>query len=136
LGSSTSNSRRALPWLTAFLALVALLPSRPAQTQTDVDLNIRATGNVKSPLLLARFRGGPGAENMANGARDVARHDFELSGVFAVRDVEALAGKLEPDPSQQGTVRVEGTVESSGSGLKFTGTVYDVGTGEQVFQRI
>lgn len=133
MGSSISNRRRVLPWLIAFLAL---LPSTPARTQTEVETEIKATGNVKAPLLLARFRGGPGAENLANGARDVARHDFELSGVFSVHDVEPLEGKLEPNPAAQGTVRVEGGVETSGSGLKFTGTVYDVGTGERVFQRI
>jgi TolB protein len=136
LGSSTSNSRRVRPLWIAALALLALLPSTPARTQTDVDLNIRASGNIKSPLLLGRFRGGPGAENLANGARDVARHDFELSGVFAVRDAEALSGKPEPDPSQQGTVRVDGTVETSGSGLKFTGVVHDMGTAEEVFRRV
>jgi TolB protein len=136
LGSSTSNSRRVRPLWIAALALLALLPSTPARTQTDVDLNIRASGNIKSPLLLGRFRGGPGAENLANGARDVARHDFELSGVFSVRDTEALSGKPEPDPSQQGTVRVDGTVETSGSGLKFTGVVHDMGTAEEVFRRV
>jgi TolB protein len=136
LGSSTSNSRRVRSLWIAVLALLALLPSTPARTQTDVDLNIRASGNIKSPLLLGRFRGGPGAENLANGARDVARHDFELSGVFAVRDAEALSGKPEPDPSQQGTVRVDGTVETSGSGLKFTGVVHDMGTAEEVFRRV
>ena len=40
----------------------------------------------------------------------------------------ALEGKLAPDPSLQGSTRVEGSVEPSGSGWTFTGEAFDLGT--------
>ena len=97
---------------------------------------IKASGTVKSPLLLAQFRAGGGASGVARDARDVARAATSISlGVFAVADVDALERKLEPDPSAQGAVRVEGLVEPSGEGFQFTGEVFDLagGIGVQAF---
>ncbi len=132
MDSNTNSSRRTVLWL--LLAIAMVLP-RPAGTQTDVRTGIVARGNIKSPLLLARFRAGSGAKDIAENAHAVVRHDFDLSGVFAVRDVEPLEGKLSPDPSQTGTIRVEGQVDA-GSGLfRFRGEVFDVGTAESVFKR-
>ncbi|HZV90712.1 MAG TPA: hypothetical protein VFF34_01760, partial [Candidatus Nitrosocosmicus sp.] len=59
------------------------------------------------------------------------RHDFDLSGVFAVADVEALTEKLTPNPAEQGTVRVQGNVEMAGPGLQFSGEVLDIGSGSR-----
>lgn len=72
---------------------------------------------------------------MARDARGVARRDFDLSGVFAVADVDPLETKLDPDPALTGTVRVEGLVEPAGAGFRFTGEVFDLGTAESVFRR-
>jgi TolB protein len=107
-----------------------------AGTQTDVRIGIRASGTVKSPLFLARFRGAGGAQAVAEDAHAVVRRDFELSGVFAVADVEPLTEKPTPDPSQTGSVRVEGLIESGGGdAYRFTGEVFDIGTAESVFRR-
>jgi TolB protein len=108
-----------------------LIGPRIAGTQTDVRIGVQASGSMKSPLLLATFRGG----GVAGEARDVARGDFELSGVFVVADVPPLAGKLAPDPTLQGTVRVEGLVEGGRGGWTFTGEVFDLGTAESVLRR-
>ena len=132
MGSNTSSSRAALALL--LTAALLLVPGR-ATTQTDVKIGVKASGTLKSPMLLARFRAGPGAESDARNAHDVARHDFDLSGVFAVVDTEPLTEKLTPDPSQQGTVRVDGTVENAGPGLQFSGEVIDIGSGESVLKR-
>ncbi|HTL99888.1 MAG TPA: Tol-Pal system beta propeller repeat protein TolB [Candidatus Omnitrophota bacterium] len=137
--ASNSSSRPGAPFwgaaslrvLTAVLVLASVLVPMRARTQTDVRTGIKASGTVKAPLLLASFRGGGAAKD----AHDVARHDFDLSGVFAVADVEALSKKLEPDPGAQGAVRVEGTVEESGDGLQFTGEVFDLATAESMFKR-
>ena len=129
------NSRarlRPLPWL--FLAAALLLPA-VAGTQTDVRIGIKASGTVKSPLLLARFRAGGGAERMADETHSILRRDLELCGVFAVADGEPLRDKLTPDPGMQGSVRVEGLVERAGDGFQFTGEVFDLGTAESVFRR-
>jgi len=131
--SSSARAARAVPWL--LLSLAVLWPVA-ARTQTDVRTGIRASGTVKSPLLLARFRGEGAAQGVAEEARGVVRHDFELSGVFAVSDGEPLREKLTPDPSQTGSVRVEGLVEQAASGsFRFTGEVFDIGTAESVFRR-
>ena len=132
MGSNTSSSRLALALL---LVLPALLWPGRASTQTDVRIGVKASGTLKSPLLLARFRSGPGAEGDARAAHDVVRHDFDLSGVFAVSDTEPLTEKLTPNPAEQGNVRVEGMVEVAGAGLQFTGEALDIGTGESVFKR-
>ena len=133
MASNTSSSARGLSWL--LLALALAWPAS-GDTQTDVRIGIKASGTVKSPLLLASVRAGAGTAPVAEGTHAVARHDFDLSGIFAVQDVPPLEGKLSPDPSQAGTVRVEGKVESEPSGLyRFTGEVFDVGTGETAFQR-
>lgn len=121
--------------LTAGVVLLGLFLPLRARTQTDVRTDIRASGTVKSPLLLAAFRSGGGASAAAQDAHDVARHDFDFSGVFAVADVEPLTKKLEPNPSAQGTVRVEGSVEASGDGFQFTGEVFDLATAESMFKR-
>ena len=133
MGSNTSNSAR----LTAgLLAILALLVAMPGRTQTDVRIGIKASGTVKSPLLLARFRAmGSAASSAAEQARAVLRRDFDYSGVFAVMDVEPLEGKLTPDPSQSGSTRVEGRVESKGTSFEFTGEAFDLGTGESVFRK-
>ncbi len=112
------------------LALALLVPTR-ASTQTEVKTNIKASGTVKAPLLLASFRG-PGA---AQEAHDAARHDFEFSGLFAIADVDPLSKKLEPDPSAQGAVRIEGTVEEKGDGFQFTGEAFDLASAESMFRR-
>jgi TolB protein len=105
--------------------------------QTEVHTKIIGTPSMKSPLMLARFRGeGPVGSNPTQG-RAIARKDFELSGVFNVADVEPLDGKPAPDPSGAGTVRVEGTVQQ-GEGaafLRFHGQAIDVGTGEVALDR-
>src|SRR5262245_42263256 len=108
---------------------------KPAVTQTEVKTGIKASGTLKSPMLLAAFRAGPSAEAVAQEAHDVARRDFDLCGVFQVTDVTPLQGKLNADPSQSGSVRVEGLVEVKGSGFQFVGEVLDLGTAESVFKR-
>jgi TolB protein len=133
LGSNTSNSRRVL---TATALLFALFTPATASAQTDVRTGVKASGTVKSPLLLAAFRSDHGASSAAQEAHDVARHDFELSGIFNVTDVEPLSDKLEPNPAATGSVRVEGTIESDGSDFRFKGEVFDLGTAESMFQRI
>ncbi len=130
--ASNSNSRLLAPGAVAGLVVLALaLTARPARTQTDVRIGVQTSGSTKSPLLLATFRG-PG---VADGVRDVPRGDFELSGLFNVRDVPPLETKLSPDASLSGGVRVEGLVEAEGAGWKFTGEVFDLGTAESVFRR-
>lgn len=129
---NTSNSAR-ISWL--LLMLVFLAPARSA-AQTDVRTGITASGTVKSPLLLARFRAEGSAQSVAEEARAILRRDLELSGVFAVADGEPLREKLTPDPSQSGSVRVEGAVEAAGANaFRFTGEVFDIGTAESVFRR-
>jgi len=124
------------PRLAAVAAvLAALFLPMTARTQTDVRTGIKASGTVKSPLLLASFRSGGGASGAAQDAHDVVRHDFDLSGVFAVADVEPLTKKLEPDPGAQGAVRVEGLVEASGDGFQLTAEVWDLSTAESAFKR-
>jgi len=115
--------------------LAILLSPGPGGAQTDVRIGVKALGTVKSPMLLAQFRESGGAAGVAREARAVARRDFDLSGVFAVADVEPLYRKLEPDPGATGTVRVEGLVEAVGVGYRFTGEVFDLGTAESVFRR-
>jgi TolB protein len=124
-----SNSRLRTALGIAFL-LALLVPAR-GSTQTEVKTGIKASGTVKSPLLLATFQG-PG---VAQEAHDVARHDFDFSGIFAIADVDPLTKKLEPDPSAQGAVRVEGTVEEKGDGFQFTGEAFDLATAESMFKR-
>ena len=120
----------------AGLCLGFLLGATPAGAQTDVRIGIKASGNVKSPMFLARFRGEGRVGLIPADSRAVARRDFELSGVFGVADVEPLSGKPSPDPSLQGTVRVEGIVAADGKGaLRFQGQAIDVGTGETVLDR-
>ncbi|HET7903956.1 MAG TPA: Tol-Pal system beta propeller repeat protein TolB [Candidatus Eisenbacteria bacterium] len=141
MASNTSNSLRGphrtgaatgARLLAGFLVLAGLIAApRFAGTQTDVRIGVQASGSMKSPLLLASFRGG----GAANDAREVVRGDFELSGLFVVSDVPALDGKLSPDPSQQGTVRVEGIVAPAPGGWTFTGEALDLGTAESVFRR-
>lgn len=133
MGSSISNSPRRAACLV--LALALLWPAT-AETQTDVRIGIKASGTVKTPLLLAKFRAGSGAAGVADGARAVLKRDLELCGVFAVADTDPLKDKLVADPSLQGSVRVEGLVESAGGGkFQFTGEVFDLGTAESVFRR-
>jgi len=134
-GRSALLGRSGLRVAAAAAILASLLLPLSARPQTDVRTGIKASGTVKSPLLLAQFRAGAGSSGVARDARDVARRDFDLSGVFAVADVEALERKLEPDPSAQGAVRVEGLVEPSGEGFQFTGEVFDLATAESVFKR-
>lgn len=133
MGSNTSSSRSALALYLA-VALLVLWPGR-ATAQTDVRIGVKASGTLKSPMLLERFRAGAGAESDARNAHDVVRHDFDLSGVFAVADVDPLTDKLAPNPAEQGTVRVQGIVENAGAGLQFSGEVLDIGSGESVFKR-
>ena len=121
--------------MAGLLALALALTPRPAGTQPDVRIGVKTTGSTKAPLLLATFRASGNAGGAAGNARDVTRGDFELSGIFTVRDVEALESKLSPDPSLSGSVRVEGMVEPEGPGWKFTGEVFDLGTAESVFRR-
>ena len=115
--------------------MILIATPRIAAAQTEVRTSVQASGSMKSPLLLSQFRAGSGAARGADQARDVARGDFELSGIFHVRDVPALEGKLSPDPSLQGSVRIEGMVITTPSGLLFTGEVFDLGTAESVFRR-
>src|SRR6185503_341047 len=111
--------------------------SCPIRAQTDVRLKVEGAGSMKSPMMLARFRGvGPVGQSPSK-CRAIARNDFELSGVFKVGDVEPLDGKPVPDPNLAGTVRVEGSVEP-GEGatfMKFHGQAIDVGTGEVALDR-
>ena len=119
------------------LAAAALLVPMPGSTQTEVRTGIKGSGTIKAPLLLAEFRAnGSGAESAARDAREVVRRDLHLSGVFAVADVDPLAKKLEPDPGQAGSVRVEGLVEAAEEGgFRFTGEVFDLATAESMFRR-
>lgn len=121
-----------LPWLLLSLSLIC--PST-AGTQTDVRIGIKASGTMKSPLLLALFRAEGGAQSIADEARAIVRRDFDLSGVFAVTDGEPLHEKLTPNPSQTGNIRVEGLVEAVGGAYRFTAEVLDIGTAESVFKR-
>ena len=133
LNTSSSARLRAIPWL---LLALALFGPVSAAAQTDVRIGIQASGTVKSPLYLARFRAEGGAQGVADEARGVVRRDFELSGVFAVADVDPLREKLTPDPTQTGSVRVEGLVAPAAAGMfRFTGEVFDLGTAESVFRR-
>ncbi|HEU4724050.1 MAG TPA: Tol-Pal system beta propeller repeat protein TolB, partial [Candidatus Eisenbacteria bacterium] len=121
--------------MTGLLALSIALTPRIAGSQSEVRIGVQTSGSTKAPLLLATFRAAGNAAGTAGAARDVTRGDFELSGLFAVRDVAPLESKLSPDPSLSGSVRVEGMVESEGAGWKFTGEVFDLGTAESVFRR-
>jgi TolB protein len=135
LGSNSNNSAGRI--LSILLALALAWPA-PARSQTDVKIGIKASGTVKSPLLLAPFRAGSGIGTapVADETHSVARHDFELSGIFVVLEVPPLDGKPTADPAQSGSVRVEGRVETDPSGLyRFTCDVYDLGTGETVLER-
>jgi TolB protein len=119
------------------LFLGAVLTSGLSRAQTDVRTSIKATSTMKAPLLLARFRSDGPVGQLPSKGRAIARKDFELSGVFAVADVEPLQGKPEPDPSLAGTVRVEGRVEP-GAGptfFQFRGQAIDAGTGEVALER-
>ncbi len=129
-----------MPFLAAAFALVFLglsLTSGLSISQTDVRIGIEARGTMKSPLLLARFRGEGGTGSLHQQGRGIARKDFELSGVFNVADVEPLEGKPVPDPSMAGTVRVEGRVEPGAgpSFFQFKGQAIDAGTGEIALDR-
>ena len=136
MDSNSSNNPRAFSAIPALAVALLLLPSMAAG-QTEVRTGVTAKGNVKSPLFLERFRADPSIQGLANDAHGVARHDFELSGVFAVAEVEPLQGKLTPDPTQSGSVRVEGLVEAAGaSAFRFTGEALDIGTAESVFKRV
>ena len=136
MGSSTSSKSRALlAWGAAALLLGLPLAWRTALPQTEVRIGVKATGTMKSPLLLARFRGPGPVGSLPAEARGIARRDFELSGVFAVTDVEPLQGKPSADPSLAGTVRVEGLVEPGQGAFQFQGQAIDVGTGEIAFDR-
>lgn len=136
-----SNSSRSflLYAATTVLALFssAIFHSCPIDAQTEVRTGIGANSSMKSPLMLARFRGEGPVGNTPSQARAVARKDFELCGVFKVADVEPLSGKPEADPNLAGTVRVEGTVEQGegGSFYKFHGLAIDAGTGEVALDR-
>ena len=131
-----SNTNSRVRAIAGIVAIGILLFASPGRTQTDVRIGIKASGTVKSPLQLARFRAvGSAASSAAEEARSVVRRDFDYSGVFAVMDVEPLDGKLTPDPSQSGSTRVEGRVEGSGTSFQFTGEALDIGTGESVFRR-
>ena len=141
MGSNSANrtrsALRAALLGAAALFLGTLLPTGLSRAQTDVRIGVQATGTMKSPLLLARFRGEGPVGSVPSQGRVVARKDFELSGVFNVADVEPLTGKPAPDPSMAGTVRVEGSVEpgEASSFLKFHGQAIDVGTGEVALDR-
>lgn len=140
LNSSNRGSFRALAAsrvLAAGLALVAFLVAAPreAGAQTDVRIGVQASGSNKSPLLLATFRAAGGAGAAATQAHDVARSDFELCGLFNVRDVPPIDTKLTPDAGLAGAVRVEGSVTSEGGAFRLTGEAFDLGTAESVFRR-
>jgi len=137
--SSSSSKTLLIYTATTLLALFssAIFNSRPIRAQTDVRLKTEANATMKSPLMLARFRGQGPVGSFPSQGRAVARKDFELSGVFNVADVEPLQGKPVPDPSLAGTVRVEGTFEP-GEGatfFKFHGQAIDAGTGEVALDR-
>lgn len=119
------------------LGLLLLPPgaARVARGQTEVRLGVKASGTMKSPLYLEAFRASAGAGPYATDGRGVARHDFELCGIFVVADVEARDGKVDADPGQTGAVRVSGLMEAAGAGFRFTGEAFDVGTGESAFRR-
>jgi len=137
LVSNSSNRRRAVAARAALLVLAVglTLAPREAGTQTNVRIGVQASGSNKSPLLLATFRAAGGAGGTANEAHDVARGDFGLSGIFSVREVPPLDGKLAPDPSLAGSVRIEGSVTADGAGFRLTGEAFDLGTAESVFKR-
>ncbi|TMQ56388.1 MAG: hypothetical protein E6K74_00165 [Candidatus Eisenbacteria bacterium] len=121
----------------ALLLTGTFLSTRVLRAQTQVRIGVKATGTMKSPLLLARFRGYGPVGSLPNQGRAIARNDFELSGVFVVADVEPVEGKPTADPSLAGTVRVEGIVEVGGGGgfFQFRGQAIDVGTGEMALER-
>ncbi|HMI32303.1 MAG TPA: hypothetical protein VK527_11255, partial [Candidatus Limnocylindrales bacterium] len=127
----TRHRRLLLYAATTVLALFAsaIFNSYPIRAQTDVKIRLEGTGSMKSPLMLARFRGVGPVGSSPSKCRAIARNDFELSGVFKVGDVEPLEGKPAPDPNLAGTVRVEGTVEpgEAAAFLKFHGQAIDVG---------
>ncbi len=133
---SNSRSRQRVSAVLA-LFLSALLWPGLSRAQTDVHMDVQGKATMKSPLLLARFRGEGPVGAFPSQGRAVARKDFELSGVFNVADVEPLTGKPVPDPSLTGTVRVEGTFEP-GEGaafFRFRGQAIDGGTGEVALDR-
>ncbi len=132
-----SNMRRNLTVGSGALLVAGLTLASPAlRAQTEVRIGVKATGTMKAPLLLAQFRGEGIVGSTPSQGRGVARRDFELSGVFNVTDVEPLAGKPTPNPSLQGTVRVEGLVSpGAGAGYQFHGQAIDAGTGEVALDR-
>jgi len=139
---SSSSKRGRLLWLYAATTLLALLSSAifhsaPSRAQTEVKLDTKASGTMKTPLMLARFRADGPVGSLPSQGRAIARKDFELSGVFNVGDVEPLEGKPVADPTLTGTVRVEGKVEQgqSASFFQFRGQAIDVGTGEIALDR-
>ena len=152
MDSNSRNRRRPIPTrgvaalrpravfvlgVAALLLTGTFLSTRVVCAQTQVRIGVKATGTMKAPLLMARFRGyGPVGALPAQG-RAIARNDFELSGVFTIADVEPVEGKPVPDPSLAGTVRVEGIVEVGGGGgfFQFRGQAIDVGTGEMALER-
>ena len=135
---SNSSKRFLLYAATTVLALFssAILSSSPIQAQKEVTMGTQGNSSMKSPLMLARFKGEGPVGNSPMQCRSVARNDFELSGVFKVADVEPLEGKPAPDPNAGGAVRVEGTVEAGGGAtFTFHGQAIDMGTGEVALDR-
>lgn len=134
MASTISSNVRRIAFGSLLLLLVAVPPASIAQT--NVRIGVKASGTVKAPLFLATFRASGAAAGVAGDAQGIARRDFDYSGVFAVVDVDPLDKKLEPDPGQQGSVRVEGLVEAAaGGGFRFTGEVFDLATAESVLRR-
>ncbi|HET9950961.1 MAG TPA: Tol-Pal system beta propeller repeat protein TolB [Candidatus Eisenbacteria bacterium] len=132
--NSSSRARAAAAGLALLLLALAGAP-REAGAQSDVRIGVQASGSNKSPLLLGTFVAGSGAGRAATQAHDVVRSDFDLSGIFTVREVPELDGTLTPNPGLSGSVRVEGRVDADGGGFKLTGEAFDLGTAESVFRR-
>ena len=134
MGSNSSNSVRTAAAALALLLAIAA-PPRGAVAQSNVRIGVQASGSNKSPLLLGTFVAGPGTGGSAAQAHDVARSDFELSGIFTVRDVPALDLALTPNPGLAGSVRVEARLDADGGNYKLAGEAFDLGTAESVFKR-
>jgi TolB protein len=117
------------------LLLLSTLPTPVARGQTEVRLGVKASGTMRSPLYLETFVVRDGAGRFATDGRAIARRDFYLCGIFTVTDVEVHFGKVEADPTESGAVRVSGLMEPSGTGFRFTGEAFDVGTGESALRR-
>ncbi len=135
---SANRTRVSLYAGTTLLALfLSALFSSGLVAQTDVKIILEGKGTMKSPLMLARFKGEGPVGALPSQGRVIARKDFELSGVFNVADVEPLEGKPTPDPGMAGTVRVEGTVQQGDGAafFRFHGQAIDVGTGEVALDR-